>query len=72
MVGREEKARGMVQVGNTPKGRENMAKLKMGSGIAGEKGEIDEREGQGQNGKGARWGEFMMDLIEWGFSGLLI
>lgn len=40
VVGREEKARGMVQVGNTPKGMREHGKNCRG------KGGIDEREGQ--------------------------
>ena len=45
MVGREKKARGMGQVGNTPKGMREHGKTQNGD-CRGKGGGIDEREGQ--------------------------
>ena len=49
-----------------------MAKLKMGSGIAGEKGEIDEREGQGRDKMEGQDGGIHDGFNQMGLSGLLI
>lgn len=66
MVGREKKARGMGQVGNTPKGMREHGKTQNGDCRG--KGGGGLMRGKGRTGtkwQRGKMGGFMMDLIKW-------